>query len=91
MKRYFYILFVGALLSLTSCVMDETIDPIAPTPGTDGGFQFIAIAEDFDKHNVGTRAAGDSVSDSHISEMTMLIFRNDGKWDYAYSCYRKKY
>ena len=79
MKRYFYILFVGALLSLTSCVMDETMDPIAPTPGTDGGFQFIAIAEDFDKHNVGTRADDDKVSDSHISEMTMLIFRNDGK------------
>lgn len=78
MKRYFYILFVGALLSLTSCVMDETMDPIAPTPGTDGGFQFIAIAEDFDKHNVGTRADDDKVSDSHISEMTMLIFRNDG-------------
>ena len=79
MKRYFYILFIGALLSLTSCVMDETMDPIAPTPGTDGGFQFIAIAEDFDKHNVGTRADDDKVSDSHISEMTMLIFRNDGK------------
>lgn len=78
MKRYFYILFVGALLSLTSCVMDETMDSIAPTPGTDGGFQFIAIAEDFDKHNVGTRADDDKVSDSHISEMTMLIFRNDG-------------
>ena len=78
MKRYFYILFIGALLSLTSCVMDETMDPIAPTPGTDGGFQFIAIAEDFDKHNVGTRADDDKVSDSHISEMTMLIFRNDG-------------
>ena len=77
MKRYFYILFVGALLSLTSCVMDETMDSIAPTPGTDGGFQFIAIAEDFDKHNVGTRADDDKVSDSHISEMTMLIFRND--------------
>ncbi len=78
MKRYFYILFVGALLSLTSCVMDETMDPIIPTPGSDGGFQFIAIAEDFDKHNVGTRAEGDKVSDSHISEMTMLIFRNNG-------------
>ena len=78
MKRYLYILFVGALLSLTSCVMDETMNPGVSSPGADGGFQFIAIAEDFDKHNVGTRAEGDKVSDSYISEMTMLIFRNDG-------------
>ena len=79
MKRYLYILFVGALLSLTSCVMDETMNPGVSTPGAEGGFQFIAIAEDFDKHNVGTRAEGDKVSDSYITEMTMLIFRNDGK------------
>lgn len=82
MKRYIYTLFIGALLSLTSCVMD---DPFVnggmptPTPNGNSGIQIIGAAEDFDFKQVGTRADDEGVADSYISEMTMLIFCKDGK------------
>lgn len=82
MKRYIYTLFIGALLSLTSCVMD---DPFVnggmptPTPNGNSGIQIIGAAEDFDLKLVGTRADDEGVADSYISEMTMLIFGKDGK------------
>lgn len=82
MKRYFYILFVGALLSLTSCVQDEIFVDIDNTPNQKGGIQIIGAVEEFDEHYVGTRA--DEVSDSYISEMTMLIFDNDNNLLPAY-------
>ena len=81
MKRYIYTLFIGALLSLTSCVMD---DPFVnggmptPTPNGNSGIQIIGAAEDFDLKLVGTRADDEGVADSYISEMTMLIFGKDG-------------
>ena len=77
MKRYFYILFVGALLSLTSCVQEDIIVDDVYTPSANSGLQFVGAVEDFDKHNVATRAVG-GVSDAHVSEMTMIIFKGDG-------------
>ena len=82
MKRYFYILFVGALLSLTSCVQDEIFVDNDYTPNQKSGIQIIGAVEEFDEHYVGTRA--DEVSDSYISEMTMLIFDNDNNLLPAY-------
>ncbi|MBR5853310.1 MAG: DUF4906 domain-containing protein [Alistipes sp.] len=77
MKRYFYILFVGVLLSLTSCVQEDIYVDDIYTPSANSGLQFVAAVEDFDKHNVATRAEG-GVSDAHVSEMTMIIFKGDG-------------
>ena len=82
MKRYFYILFVGALLSLTSCVQDEIFVDNDNTPNQKCGIQIIGAVEEFDEHYVGTRA--DEVSDSYISEMTMLIFDDNNNLLPAY-------
>ena len=82
MKRYFYILFVGALLSLTSCVQDEIFIDNDNTPNQKCGIQIIGAVEEFDEHYVGTRA--DEVSDSYISEMTMLIFDDNNNLLPAY-------
>lgn len=88
MKRYIYTLLFGALLSLSSCVMDDpTIDggmPM-PMPSGEGGIQIIGSAEDFDVKHVGTRANENGVSDSFISEMTMLIFKSNGEMLTAYN------
>ena len=79
MKRYIHTLLFGALLSLTSCVMDDPfIDGGMPLPGGDGGLQIIGSAADFDPLNVGTRADGNAYPDSYISEMTMFVFKNNG-------------
>lgn len=79
MKRYIYTLLVGALLSLTSCVMDDPLMyPEHFTPNANEGLQIIGSAADFDKINVGTRADGNAYPDSYISEMTMFVFNNDG-------------
>ena len=78
MKRYFYILFVGVLLSLTSCVQEDIYVDDIYTPSANSGLQFVAAVEDFDKHDVATRAEG-GVSDAHVSEMTMIIFKGDGE------------
>lgn len=83
MKRYFYILFVGVLLSLTSCVKEDVIVDDVYTPSANSGLQFIGAVEDFDKHNVATRAEG-GVSDAHVSEMTMIIFKGTGEMLQAY-------
>ena len=77
MKRYLYIIIVGILLSFVSCTMTDVDVDVKVTPSSNGGLQFIGAAEDFDEHTVGTRAE-EEVSDSHISEMTMLIFKKDG-------------
>lgn len=77
MKRYIYTLFFGAMLSLTSCVMDDPfIDGGMPLPTPDGksGLHIIGSVADFDNFTVGTRAAGESYPDSYISEMTMFVF-----------------
>ena len=75
MKRYIYSLIFGAMLSLTSCVMEDPfMFPEHFTPSADSGLQIIGAAADFDNFNVGTRANGDVYPDSYISEMTMFIF-----------------
>lgn len=63
---------------------DPTIDiSNTPTPGI-SGLHIVGAVEDFDVRNVGTRAE-DEVSDSRISEMTMLVFKADGSLLPAYS------
>ena len=77
MRRYIYIVILGILVSFTSCTMTDVDVDIKVKPSANSGLQFIGAAEDFDLHTVGTRA-DEEVSDSHISEMTLLIFRKDG-------------
>ena len=80
MKRYIYTLIVGALLSLTACVMEDPLmdgGNFAPTPGN-GGLHIVGSAENFDKVNVGTRAEDTQYPDLYISEMTMFIFKQNG-------------
>ena len=82
MKRYIYILFAGALLSLTSCVVDNTFsEQNVYVPNADRGLKIIGSVEDFDKVDVGTRAEKVGFSDSHISEMTMFIFKGNDNHD----------
>lgn len=79
MKRYLYILTLGVLFSFTSCVQEDLTVGNGFYPSSNGGIQIIGASEDFDVKHVGTRAeGGDVVSDSFISEMTMLIFKSDG-------------
>ena len=77
MRRYIYIVILGILVSFTSCTMTDVDVDIKVKPSANSGLQFIGAAEDFDLHTVGTRADED-VSDSHISEMTLLIYKADG-------------
>ena len=72
MKRYIYTLFIGVILSFTSCTMTD-VDQIAPTPSGKGGLHIIGAAAEFNNHHVGTRAE-EAYSDSYISEMTMFVF-----------------
>ncbi len=66
---------------------DPTIDiNTIPTPNRNG-LHVIGAVEDFDVRNVGTRA--DEVSDSHITEMTMLIFKENGDMLPAYATAEK--
>ena len=86
MKRYIYILFAGALLSLTSCVVDNTFsEQNVYVPNADKGLKIIGSVEDFDKVDVGTRAEKVGFSDSHISEMTMFIFKENGDMIQGYN------
>ena len=48
------------------------------------GIQIIGAAEDYDVKNVNTKV-DDEISDSHISEMTMFIFKKDGNILQGYS------
>ena len=86
MKRYIYILFAGALLSLTSCVVDNTFsEQNVYVPNADRGLKIIGSVEDFDKVDVGTRAENEGFADSHISEMTMFIFKENGDMIQGYN------
>ena len=79
MKRYIHTLLFCALLSLTSCVMEDPLMyPEHFTPNANEGLQIIGSAADFDNINVGTRADGNAYPDSYISEMTMFVFKNNG-------------
>ena len=86
MKRYIYILFAGALLSLTSCVVDNTFsEQNVYVPNADRGLKIIGSVEDFDKVDVGTRAENEGFADSHISEMTMFVFKENGDMIQGYN------
>lgn len=83
MKRYnIFLAFV--LIFLVSCAQDE-LDLGGNGISSKNGFQIIGAAEDFDVKTVGTRADGDEVADSYISEMTMFIFKADGSLVQGYS------
>ena len=85
MKRYFYILLVGVLFSLTSCVQEDIFVDNVYTPNANSGLQIIGIAEDYDEVNVSTRANGEQFADSRITEMTMFIFKEDGSMIQGYN------
>lgn len=85
MKRYFYILLVGVLFSLTSCVQDDFFVDEVYAPNANSGLQIIGIAEDYDKVNVSTRANGEQFADSRITEMTMFIFKENGSMIQGYN------
>ena len=92
MKRYIYTLIVGALLSLTACVMEDPLmdgGNFAPTPGN-GGLHIVGSAENFDKVNVGTRAEDTQYPDLYISEMTMFIFKQNGDLIQGYDANQNK-
>ncbi len=83
MKRIIYILTFGLLLSLSSCIRENITEGYNPHPSSNSGIQIIGASEEFDVHNVTTRAE-EGVSDSFISEMTMLIFDNNDDMLTAY-------
>ena len=85
MKRYLYILTLGVLFSFTSCVQEDLSIGNGTYPSSNGGIQIIGASEDFDVKQVGTRSDDETVSDSFISEMTMLIFKANGDMLTAYN------
>ena len=86
MKRYLHIITLGILVALTSCVQEDiTIDNGTYYPSSNSGIQIIGASEDFDVKQVGTRSDDETVSDSFISEMTMLIFKANGDMLTAYN------
>ena len=90
MKRYLYILTLGALFSFTSCIQEDiTTGNDAYYPSSNSGIHVIGASEDFDVKQVGTRS-DDEVSDAFISEMTMLIFKSNGEMLTAYDDKEKK-
>ena len=90
MKRYLYILTLGVLFSFTSCVQEDLSIGNGTYPSSNGGIQIIGASEDFDVKQVGTRSDDETVSDSFISEMTMLIFKADGYMLTAYNANQEK-
>lgn len=79
MKRYIYSLLFGAMLSLTSCLMEDPFVGLDQfVPSAEEGLQIVGSAADFDNINVGTRADGEVYPDSYISEMTMFVFDSNG-------------
>ena len=82
--RHFNILFAFAFVLLTSCFTDE-VDYVGYQPSSKGGIHIIGAVEDYDVKSVGTRAEGDDIADSYISEMTMFIFKGDGTLIQGYS------
>ena len=80
MNRYLHIFTFGILVALTSCVKTD-IDfgnVTLVNPSSDSAIHIFGAVEDYDIKHVGTRAEGDEVSDSFISEMTMFIFKANG-------------
>ena len=80
MNRYLHIFTLGILVALTSCVKTD-IDfgnVTLVNPSSDSAIHIFGAVEDYDIKHVGTRAEGDEISDSFISEMTMFIFKANG-------------
>lgn len=80
MNRYLHIFTFGILVVLTSCVKTD-IDfgnVTLVNPSSDSAIHIFGAVEDYDIKHVGTRAGGDEISDSFISEMTMFIFKANG-------------
>ncbi len=82
--RRFNILFAFAFVLLTSCFTDE-VDYVGYQPSSKGGIHIIGAVEDYDVKSVGTRAEGDDIADSYISEMTMFIFDKNNNLIQGYS------
>ena len=77
--RRFNILFAFAAILFTSCVVDDVDFTGSYNPSSKGGIHIVGAVEDFDVKTVGTRADDGDIADSFISEMTMFIFKGDGK------------
>lgn len=89
MKRYIFTLALGILLSFTQCTMKDIDVNVTPNPSSKSGIHIIGAVEDFDIKSVDTRA-NEEVSDSHISEMTMLIFDTNNNLLQAYDANQNK-
>ncbi len=76
MKRY-NILLSFLLVVLASCTNDR-FDFGGNNASVRDGLHIIGAVEDFDIKNVGTRADGEEIADSYISEMTMFVFKPNG-------------
>ncbi len=84
MKRL-NIFLVLALTLLASCVQDDVyVNTGSGAKPTQSGIKIFGLPEDYDVKNVGTRADGE-ISDSHISEMTMFVFKANGDIVQGYS------
>ena len=84
MKRL-NIFIVLALTLLASCVQDDVyVNTGSGAKPTQSGIKIFALPEDYDVKNVATRADGE-ISDSHISEMTMFVFKANGDIVQGYS------
>ena len=77
--RRFNILFAFAAILFTSCVVDDVDFTGSYNPSSKGGIHIVGAVEDFDVKTVGTRADDGDIADSFISEMTMFIFKGNGK------------
>ncbi len=84
MKRL-NIFLVLALTLLASCVQDDVyVNTGSGAKPTQSGIKIFGLPEDYDVKTVGTRADGE-ISDSHISEMTMFVFKANGDIVQGYS------
>lgn len=83
MKRY-NILLSFLLVVLASCTNDR-FDFGGNNASVRDGLHIIGAVEDFDIKNVGTRADGEEIADSYISEMTMFVFKPNGDLIQGYS------
>lgn len=84
MKRL-NIFLVLALTLLASCVQDDVyVNTGSGAKPTQSGIRIFGLPEDYDVKTVGTRADGE-ISDSHISEMTMFVFKANGDIVQGYS------
>lgn len=77
------ILFLLTLL-FVSCAKEDLIVDSGLQP-TVNGLRIIGAPEDFDIKKVTTRSSDEEISDSHISEMTMFVFKGNGNLIQGYT------